>query len=405
MLKKELKGPTPSGAALVYECIWAKLSENPDYSFFDDLAKGVYLETYQCKGIPAVIKFKRKHHNILSEEKKCKSSNDAEALLKSDVNIGALINEKDILTYLHLNIGVPENVKLSAIEIPELYGFATDASAFSLSFIKDTFSRYSSTANPIQQLRDFVIPDTVYVAMKLIRGYNLTQLMMRKGKFPEKYARHIFIKICEAFNKIHCHQVFHSDAKAENILAANVRYGVDVIPIDFGLSKDVKAQREGKSYGGTPSYAAPEIQLKSEPIRNHYATDIFSIGVTLFSLKFNKLPFGLQGVKTYANFKNLMLQNFPKFWKTWEEEKKIEEKSSEPIDIHISPQLKDLLNNMLTAEPELRPTFSEIAKHSWLIGPDLARATEEDFRWDIYERTVSYQEFELYQSQIKRMGQ
>ncbi|OCQ23711.1 hypothetical protein A7985_07145 [Pseudoalteromonas luteoviolacea] len=83
----------------------------------------------------------------------------------------------------------------------------------------------------------------------------------------------IFIKICEALEHAHAHQVLHADIKPSNIL---INKNMQPLLIDFGISKQVSvsSKLDNKALGFTYRFSSPE-QQKGEPL--DYASDVYSV--------------------------------------------------------------------------------------------------------------------------------
>jgi transcriptional regulator with GAF, ATPase, and Fis domain len=127
-----------------------------------------------------------------------------------------------------------------------------------------------------------------YLVMDLCEGGRLEALSNLPGD-DERLARWIAVarELADAVAYLHGRRLRHGD-----ISAANVRLTPEgrAVLIDFGLAQAELAGRPaGAPASGTLGYAAPEV-LVGEPC---YASDLFSLGATLFAAWAGAPPFGL----------------------------------------------------------------------------------------------------------------
>ncbi|HSC78017.1 MAG TPA: serine/threonine-protein kinase, partial [Candidatus Acidoferrales bacterium] len=140
--------------------------------------------------------------------------------------------------------------------------------------------------------------DTPFIAMELVKGESLKQMLQRGSVRPEQLLE-IARQIAEGLNEAHQAGVLHRDIKPANIMVdASGRVKV----LDFGIATLTGRQRgmgeteenfitrtAGQaSTGGTVPYMAPE-QLRGEEASA--ASDIFSYGVLLYECLSGRLPF------------------------------------------------------------------------------------------------------------------
>jgi serine/threonine-protein kinase len=120
----------------------------------------------------------------------------------------------------------------------------------------------------------------------------------------------VFRQICDAVQYAHRNLIIHRDLKPSNIL---VRDDGVVKLVDFGIAKqlaslDTPIERTSTSARlMTPAYAAPE-QVTGNAIGIH--TDIYGLGVVLYELLTERLPFELAG-RTSGDVERLILQQDP----------------------------------------------------------------------------------------------
>ncbi|HTU46287.1 MAG TPA: serine/threonine-protein kinase [Bryobacteraceae bacterium] len=136
---------------------------------------------------------------------------------------------------------------------------------------------------------------TPYFVMEYVEGIPLIQYC-RLNKCPIDVRLQLFRSVCEAVQHAHSHAVIHRDLKPSNIL---VKSDGAVRLLDFGIAKQLEAlnlQADQTMTGlrlMTPAYAAPE-QIRGD--RVGIGTDVYSLGVILYELLTDRLPFDLSNL-------------------------------------------------------------------------------------------------------------
>ncbi len=198
----------------------------------------------------------------------------------------------------------------------------------------------------------------LYIIMELATGGALFDYVAVSGRFSDNLARHFFHQLISALEFMHSKGLVHRDIKAENVLLDSC-FALKLA--DFGFAAPAGG-RDGcgklSTYKGTPGYMAPEIHMGKS--YDGAKVDIFSAGVLLFIMVAEHPPFR-KAVPT-DGFYRMFCQNNELFWS------KVE--ANKPAGT-FSPAIKDLLNRMLSASPDLRPTVAEIKAHLWYKGPTL----------------------------------
>ena len=193
----------------------------------------------------------------------------------------------------------------------------------------------------INIMKLYEVIDTVkylYLIMEYIDGISLLDTIKKSEEhyFEEQRALKIFIQILKA--NIYCQSknICHRDIKLENILIIKD----DIIKlIDFGFAVKTDKETFQNLFCGSPSYMAPEIVNKEDYIAQY--SDIWSLGVLLFSMLYGRFPFKAPTQKELF--------------------KKITEAKVEfPNDIEINDKIKILLLKIFVTIPPQRPSLQEI---------------------------------------------
>lgn len=159
----------------------------------------------------------------------------------------------------------------------------------------------------------------------------------RNGKMSEHDAVYVFRQMMSAIEYCHSFNICHRDLKPENILLS--REG-EVKIIDFGMAALHQNDKKLRTSCGSPHYAAPEL-LKAKTYRGD-KTDVWSMGVILFAMLEQKLPFDNEHLPTMLSLSKRALYTMPE---------------------GFSPDAKDMIKRILVTEPDKRISIREMWDH------------------------------------------
>jgi serine/threonine protein kinase len=128
-----------------------------------------------------------------------------------------------------------------------------------------------------------------YIAMQYLEGYSLEEYLKKKGPPSLPQILRIASEAAAGLAAAHKIGLVHRDIKPANLWLEAPQGRVKVL--DFGLAKPVDTEAEVTKSGaivGTPAYMSPEQALGQKV---DHRTDLFSLGVLLYRLCANRLPF------------------------------------------------------------------------------------------------------------------
>ena len=133
-----------------------------------------------------------------------------------------------------------------------------------------------------------------FLAMELVDGESLTDLLEREGPLPVERAAPIAIQAASALEAAHDLGIVHRDVKPDNIMVTRDRDGADLAKVvDFDIAK---GSADGEKKGvtrlgfvvGTPEYMSPE-QLTGDPLDGR--SDVYSLALVFFRMVTGGLPY------------------------------------------------------------------------------------------------------------------
>src|SRR5260221_5395874 len=132
-----------------------------------------------------------------------------------------------------------------------------------------------------------------YIAMELIDGLTLGDLLRMDRHLSVKEIVEVGIQLSRALDYAHRKGIIHRDIKPGNIMLVNETNAVKVA--DFGICRiddpEGTEQAQQTQMGdvlGTPNYMSPE-QVLGQKVDSR--SDLFSVGVVMYKLLTNALPF------------------------------------------------------------------------------------------------------------------
>jgi hypothetical protein len=165
----------------------------------------------------------------------------------------------------------------------------------------------------------------------------------RIGKFTEEEAWKLIGDVASGLAYLHAQDIIHQDIKPDNILIDN---NGNYVITDFGISVQArstlrKSARQASS-GGTTAYMAPErFSRDAAPVK---ASDIWSLGATVYELVTGRMPFGEVGGGMQRGGADIPA-----------------------INAKVTPALCQTITRMLAEDPWERPTASLLV--DWAQNP------------------------------------
>lgn len=124
-----------------------------------------------------------------------------------------------------------------------------------------------------------------FIVMEWVEGLPLTEAWLEK---TVQQRLGIYLQVLDAIAAAHRRGIVHRDIKPSNIL---VNSSSQVKVLDFGIAVDTQLLEnlDDGYYRGTPAFSAPE-QI-TPPVKISTATDVFALGILLYQLLTETLPF------------------------------------------------------------------------------------------------------------------
>ena len=165
----------------------------------------------------------------------------------------------------------------------------------------------------------------------------ITAQKQAKSLFSERLVVRWFAQIALALKHIHDRHILHRDLKTQNIFLAGSGEGMVKVG-DFGIARVLRHTQDcARTAIGTPFYLSPEI-CQERPYS--YKSDVWSMGCVLYELATLRHAFDAESMR------GLVL--------------KILRGVPPQVPCVFSPELRSLISEMLTKDPQCRPSVNEL---------------------------------------------
>lgn len=203
-------------------------------------------------------------------------------------------------TILNIQVCIKEFFPKDYVDRDENTAIVHSATSGNKDLVDRLLKRFVSEAKNIYQLNHpgiirisdiFEENGTAYYVMDYVEGISLGDLIKESGALPEQKGIEYAVKIAEALDYIHAHNMTHFDLKPDNIMLRSSDNSPVII--DFGLSKQYNQSGHAvtsiivgisKGYSPMEQYSEESMTTFSPRI------DIYSLGATTYTLLSGRIP-------------------------------------------------------------------------------------------------------------------
>jgi serine/threonine protein kinase len=195
----------------------------------------------------------------------------------------------------------------------------------------------------------FQTPNNLYMVIDYCSGGDLDVLIKQNSYLSEEQTKFFTCELVLAMQHLHSIGVLYRDLKPENILLDSDGH---IKLADFGLSRESVSRNDiAKSFCGSHIYLSPEMASRKGFTQ---ASDNYGIGLCVYEMLYGQLPFYNEDIeKLHAMIKK--------------------DEVTFPDDIRVSPEVKDLMIQLLKKNPKERlgsKSQEELRAHPFFRGVD-----------------------------------
>ncbi|QKX60849.1 uncharacterized protein TRUGW13939_07995 [Talaromyces rugulosus] len=219
---------------------------------------------------------------------------------------------------------------------------------------------YHSNLVSLIEVLDDPTEDSLYMVMEMCKKGVIMKvgLEQKADPYDDEKCRLWFRDLILGIEYLHAQGIAHRDIKPDNCLLT----GDNVLKVvDFGVSEMFAKDSDmytAKS-AGSPAFLPPELCVAKHGDVSGKAADIWSMGVTLYCLRYGRIPFEKQSIfELYESIRN------------------------DPFTLEGETDdiFKDLMHRILEKDPAKRITMQELRNHPWVTknGADPLLSEEEN---------------------------
>ncbi|KEQ80726.1 Pkinase-domain-containing protein [Aureobasidium pullulans EXF-150] len=188
--------------------------------------------------------------------------------------------------------------------------------------------------------------DSLYMVLEMCKKGVVMKVGIddRADPYDEETCRCWFRDMILGIEYLHAQGIVHRDIKPDNCLVNED----DVLKIvDFGVSEMFEKESDmttAKS-AGSPAFMPPELCVAKHGHVSGRAADIWSMGVTLYCLRYGRIPFEKTGL--LEMYESIRGDGFS-------------------LSEEQNPQFKDLMCKILEKDPDRRIKMEELRAHPWV---------------------------------------
>ncbi|QDS69995.1 hypothetical protein FKW77_003323 [Venturia effusa] len=234
----------------------------------------------------------------------------------------------------------------------------------SLDLIREEIAIMKKLSHPnvvsLVEVLDDPEEDSLYMVMEMCKKGVVMKVGLdtKADPYDEERCRHWFRDMILGMEYLHAQGIIHRDVKPDNCLIT----ADDVLKfVDFGVSEmfEKDSDMNTAKSAGSPAFMPPELCVAKHGEVSGRAADIWSMGVTLYCLRYGAIPFEkTQLLDLYEAIK------------------------TDEVDLGQScpPDFEDLMTRLLKKNPHERITMEELRDHPWVTkgGTDPLLSKEEN---------------------------